>query len=44
MASKYPDVLATIPLAVSLDEDSSSSAVEIANLERRPGHWDAPQS
>src|SRR5258708_20318017 len=31
--------LPTDPLAVSLDEGSSSSADEIGNLERRRGHW-----
>jgi hypothetical protein len=30
------------PLAVSLDEGSSSSADEIGNLERRRGHWSTP--
>jgi hypothetical protein len=38
------DVLPTNPLAVSLDEGSSSGADEIGNLERRPGHWTPPQS
>ena len=33
------DMLPTDPLAVSLDEGSSSSADEIGNLERRRGHW-----
>src|SRR5712692_9179714 len=32
-------MLPTDPLAVSLDEGSSSSADEIGNLERRRGHW-----
>jgi hypothetical protein len=35
---QYLDVLPTNPLAVSLEEGSSSSADEIGNLERRPGH------
>jgi hypothetical protein len=33
------DMPPTDPLAVSLDEGSSSSADEIGNLERRQGHW-----
>ena len=33
------DMLPTDPLAVSLDEGTSSSADEIGNLERRRGHW-----
>jgi hypothetical protein len=33
------DMLPTDPLAVSLNEGSSSSADEIGNLERRRGHW-----
>jgi hypothetical protein len=33
------DMPPTDPLAVSLDEGSSSSADEIGNLERRRGHW-----
>ena len=33
------DMLPTDPLAVSLDEGSSSSADDIGNLERRRGHW-----
>ena len=33
------DMLPTDPLAVLLDEGSSSSADEIGNLERRRGHW-----
>jgi hypothetical protein len=33
------DMPPTDPLAVSLDESSSSSADEIGNLERRRGHW-----
>jgi len=33
------DMFPTDPLAVSLDEGSSSSADEIGNLERRRGHW-----
>jgi hypothetical protein len=37
-------VLPTNPLAVSLDEGSSSSADEIGNLERRRGHWGTSSS
>ena len=33
------DMSPTDPLAVSLDEGSSSSADEIGDLERRRGHW-----
>jgi hypothetical protein len=33
------DMFPTDPLAVSLDEGSSSSADEISNLERRRGQW-----
>ena len=36
---RHFDMLPTDPLAVSLDKDSSSSADEIGNLERRWGHW-----
>jgi hypothetical protein len=39
-SQQYLDVLPTNPLAVSLDDGSSSSADEIGNLERRPGDWD----
>src|SRR6266404_3435553 len=35
---QYFDILPTDPLAVSLDEGSSSNADEIGNLERRRGH------
>jgi hypothetical protein len=38
------DVLPTNPQAVSLNEGGSSSADEIGNLERRPGHWTPPHS
>jgi len=34
---QYLDVLATNPLAISLDQGSSSSAGEIGDLERRRG-------
>ena len=38
-SQQHFDMLPTDPLAVSLDEGSSSSADEIGNLERRRGHW-----
>src|SRR6516165_2590272 len=41
---QYLDVLPTNPLAISLDEGSSSSADEIGNLERRRGHWGTSSS
>src|SRR5260370_24377850 len=37
-SQQHFDMLPTDPLAVSLDEGSSSSADEIGNLERRRGH------
>jgi len=36
-------MLPTVPLAVLLDEGSSSSADEIGNLERQRGHWSNPR-
>src|SRR5258706_9058596 len=41
-SQQHFDMLPTDPLAVSLDEGSSSSADEIGNLERRRGHWSTP--
>jgi hypothetical protein len=41
---QYLDVLPANPLAVSLDEGSSSRADEIGNLERRRGHWGTSSS
>jgi len=41
---QYLDVLPTNPLAISLDEGSSSSADEIGNLERWRGHWGTSSS
>src|SRR5215470_12287081 len=41
---QYLDVLPTNPLAISLDEGSSSRADEIGNLERRRGHWGTSSS
>src|SRR5262249_32194233 len=41
---QYLDVLPANPLAISLDEGSSSSADEIGNLERRRGHWGSSSS
>jgi hypothetical protein len=46
IAARRRELLPTryLHVAVSLDEGSSSSADEIGNLERRPGHWTPPQS
>src|SRR5260370_22782160 len=41
-SQQHFDMLPTDPLAVSLDEGSSSSADEIGNLERRRGPWATP--
>src|SRR5262252_571980 len=41
---QYLGVLPSNPLAISLDEGSSSSAEEIGNLERRRGHWGTSSS
>src|ERR1700737_1734016 len=41
-SQQHFDMLPTDPLAVSLDEGSSSSADEIGNLERRRGHGSTP--